>query len=48
MCVSVHVVEMRSTLKEMASVNFDVKDVTSEHSPYIDKIVRVSIPIDFY
>lgn len=41
MCVSGRIVDMPQILKEMAKVNFEVKEVMSQHSPYIDRIVRV-------
>lgn len=41
MCVSGRVIDMQLILKEMSKVNFEVKEVMSQHSPYIDRIVRV-------
>ncbi|KAK6634867.1 hypothetical protein RUM44_000114 [Polyplax serrata] len=40
MCVSGRIIDMQHVLKEMSKVNFEVKEVMSQHSPYIDKIVR--------
>lgn len=42
MCVSAHAVDMQLTVKEMGRVNFNAEEITSQHSPYIDRIVRVS------
>ncbi|KAL0277277.1 UNVERIFIED_CONTAM: hypothetical protein PYX00_004621 [Menopon gallinae] len=40
MCVSGRVIDMQQILKEMSKVNFEVKEVMSQHSPYVDRIVR--------
>ncbi|EEB14977.1 conserved hypothetical protein [Pediculus humanus corporis] len=40
MCVSGRIIDMNQILKEMSRVNFEVKEVMSQHSSYVDKIVN--------
>jgi predicted transcriptional regulator len=43
MCVAWHALDLRQLLAQMSKVNWEVRDVMSQHSPYVDTVLRVSL-----
>lgn len=43
MCVSARAIDFRMMLGLMSKVNWDLRDVMSQHSEYVDVLLRVSI-----
>lgn len=41
-CISGRALDLRSMLNMMARVNWEIKEVSSQHSPYVDSVLRVS------
>jgi hypothetical protein len=41
MCVAWNVLDLRQLLGHMSKVNWEVRDVMSQHSPYVDIVLRV-------
>lgn len=43
MCVAWNALDLRQLLGQMSKVNWEVRDVMSQHSPYVDMVLRVRI-----
>jgi hypothetical protein len=48
MCVSAYAVDFKGILALMAKVNWEVKEVMSQHSQYVDILLRVCAIPGFY
>lgn len=41
-CISSRALDLRAMLSMMGRVNWEIKEVSSQHSQYVDLILRVS------